>query len=230
MPTSTAHRNRAAATGAATSKLPVDDSGSPRSRSWRRRRTCSASSRPPRRRRRRRSTRARRSTGSCTAPTTGCWSSSGPARSTTRGGDGIRRAASRRSATRLADDLVIVMRVYFEKPRTTVGWKGLINDPRPRRQLQDQRGPAPGAPAAGRSQRARPAGRHRVPRHDHAAVHRRPDRLGRHRRAHHREPGAPRTGVAACPARSASRTAPTATCGSRSTPSRRRRRRTTSCR
>jgi 3-deoxy-7-phosphoheptulonate synthase len=30
---------------------------------------------------------------------------------------------------RLAEDLEIVMRVYFEKPRTTVGWKGLINDP-----------------------------------------------------------------------------------------------------
>ncbi len=29
----------------------------------------------------------------------------------------------------MADDLCIVMRVYFEKPRTTVGWKGLINDP-----------------------------------------------------------------------------------------------------
>lgn len=29
----------------------------------------------------------------------------------------------------LEDDLCIVMRVYFEKPRTTVGWKGLINDP-----------------------------------------------------------------------------------------------------
>ena len=29
----------------------------------------------------------------------------------------------------LADRLEIVMRVYFEKPRTTVGWKGLINDP-----------------------------------------------------------------------------------------------------
>ncbi len=29
----------------------------------------------------------------------------------------------------LCDDLLIVMRVYFEKPRTTVGWKGLINDP-----------------------------------------------------------------------------------------------------
>ena len=32
-------------------------------------------------------------------------------------------------ADRLAGDLLIVMRVYFEKPRTTVGWKGLINDP-----------------------------------------------------------------------------------------------------
>jgi 3-deoxy-7-phosphoheptulonate synthase len=30
---------------------------------------------------------------------------------------------------RVAGDLEIVMRVYFEKPRTTVGWKGLINDP-----------------------------------------------------------------------------------------------------
>ena len=29
----------------------------------------------------------------------------------------------------LKDDLEIVMRVYFEKPRTTVGWKGMINDP-----------------------------------------------------------------------------------------------------
>ncbi|RXK40787.1 3-deoxy-7-phosphoheptulonate synthase [Tremella mesenterica] len=29
------------------------------------------------------------------------------------------------------EDLMIVMRVYFEKPRTTVGWKGLINDPDP---------------------------------------------------------------------------------------------------
>lgn len=29
----------------------------------------------------------------------------------------------------LSDDLLVVMRVYFEKPRTTVGWKGLINDP-----------------------------------------------------------------------------------------------------
>lgn len=32
-------------------------------------------------------------------------------------------------AADLADDLCIVMRVYLEKPRTTVGWKGLVNDP-----------------------------------------------------------------------------------------------------
>ncbi len=34
-----------------------------------------------------------------------------------------------RIADELRDRLLIVMRVYFEKPRTTVGWKGLINDP-----------------------------------------------------------------------------------------------------
>ena len=46
------------------------------------------------------------------------------------------RSAALDYAARLADiahaqseTLVIVMRVYFEKPRTTVGWKGLINDP-----------------------------------------------------------------------------------------------------
>ena len=36
----------------------------------------------------------------------------------------------RRVADQHAQDLFVVMRVYFEKPRTTVGWKGLINDPR----------------------------------------------------------------------------------------------------
>jgi 3-deoxy-7-phosphoheptulonate synthase len=32
-------------------------------------------------------------------------------------------------ANEVSERIVIVMRVYFEKPRTTVGWKGLINDP-----------------------------------------------------------------------------------------------------
>jgi 3-deoxy-7-phosphoheptulonate synthase len=34
-----------------------------------------------------------------------------------------------RERARLRDTLEVIMRVYFEKPRTTVGWKGLINDP-----------------------------------------------------------------------------------------------------
>ena len=45
--------------------------------------------------------------------------------------DAARDYASRlkQAAAELQQDLFIVMRVYFEKPRTTVGWKGLINDP-----------------------------------------------------------------------------------------------------
>jgi 3-deoxy-7-phosphoheptulonate synthase len=35
----------------------------------------------------------------------------------------------RRLSDQVASTLVLIMRVYFEKPRTTVGWKGLINDP-----------------------------------------------------------------------------------------------------
>jgi len=37
--------------------------------------------------------------------------------------------ALKQQADALHDDLLLVMRVYFEKPRTTVGWKGYINDP-----------------------------------------------------------------------------------------------------
>ena len=45
--------------------------------------------------------------------------------------DAAREYASElfKARERLSDELVIIMRVYFEKPRTTVGWKGLINDP-----------------------------------------------------------------------------------------------------
>ncbi len=38
-------------------------------------------------------------------------------------------ALLKNEAKRLEKDIFVVMRVYFEKPRTTVGWKGLINDP-----------------------------------------------------------------------------------------------------
>ena len=45
--------------------------------------------------------------------------------------DAAREYATRLTKVRdeLTGDLMIIMRVYFEKPRTTVGWKGLINDP-----------------------------------------------------------------------------------------------------
>ncbi len=74
---------------------------------------------------------------------------------------------------RLRDALEIVIRVYFEKPRTTVGWKGLINDPdldgsfRINQGLRLARGLSAG------HQPARIARRLRIPGHDHAAVHRR---------------------------------------------------------
>ena len=102
--------------------------------------------------------------------------------------------------------------------------------PAPGRQLPHQRGPAARAPHPARDQRARPARRHRVSRHDHAAVHRGPHRLGCDRRAHDGKPGPPAARRRACRARSASRTAPTATYGSPSTRSRQRRRRITSSR
>ena len=38
-------------------------------------------------------------------------------------------AKLKEEAKRIEDDVLVIMRVYFEKPRTTVGWKGLINDP-----------------------------------------------------------------------------------------------------
>lgn len=45
--------------------------------------------------------------------------------------DAAREYAGRLAAlrARLQEQLIVVMRVYFEKPRTTIGWKGLINDP-----------------------------------------------------------------------------------------------------
>src|SRR5437660_595426 len=53
-----------------------------------------------------------------------------PAR-TSCGRPGSRSAAGRLRALagEVDDQVLLVMRVYFEKPRTTVGWKGLINDP-----------------------------------------------------------------------------------------------------
>ena len=105
------------------------------------------------------------------------------------------RRLRRSGATSCADDLCIVMRVYFEKPRTTVGWKGLINDPhldgsfdinaglrRARRLLSTS------------TELGLPAGCEFLDPIT-PAVHRRPGLLGRDRRPHDGEPGPPRAGL-----------------------------------
>ena len=55
--------------------------------------------------------------------------SSAPAPSTTSTLRKDYAARLKELAAEVGDTLYLVMRVYFEKPRTTVGWKGLINDP-----------------------------------------------------------------------------------------------------
>ena len=92
-----------------------------------------------------------------------------------------------------SDELRIVMRVYFEKPRTTVGWKGLINDPH----LDGSYKINDGLRLARHllldlAEMGVPAGTEFLDM-IYAAIHRRPGQLGSHRRAHHREPGAPPT-------------------------------------
>ena len=77
------------------------------------------------------------------------------------------------------------MRVYFEKPRTTVGWKGFINDPH----LDGSFAINEGLRLARKllleiNRMGLPCG-HRVPRPALAAVHLGPHRVGRDRRAHH---------------------------------------------
>ena len=70
------------------------------------------------------------------------------------------------------------MRVYFEKPRTTVGWKGLINDPNLDGSFSINEGLRIARELLLEHQRTGRAGGLRVPRHDHAAVHRRPGVAG----------------------------------------------------
>ena len=63
-----------------------------------------------------------------------CWAYSRPASTSwiEHGPDAAFEYARRLRAVAAAtrDRLIVVMRTYFEKPRTTIGWKGLINDPR----------------------------------------------------------------------------------------------------
>jgi 3-deoxy-7-phosphoheptulonate synthase len=94
---------------------------------------------------------------------------------------------------RVESTLLLIMRVYFEKPRTTVGWKGLINDP----DMDDSFHIEKGMLLARELLlyvASWAAGRHRGARPDHAAVPVRADHLDGDRRAHHRVADAPRDG------------------------------------
>jgi phospho-2-dehydro-3-deoxyheptonate aldolase len=146
----------------------------------------------------------------------------------TEGGAGIRaRLAEERE--RFAGDLEIVMRVYFEKPRTTVGWKGLINDPYMDNSFRINDGLRMAREMLLQiNELGLPAGTEFLdvisPQYIadlSAGARSAPAPPSRRCTANWRR---------ACPARSASRTAPTATSRSPSTPSRRRRSRTISCR
>jgi hypothetical protein len=81
----------------------------------------------------------------------------------------------------------VVMRVYFEKPAPR--WAGRATSTTRTWTAASPSTKACGwrAAAAGRAG-AGPAGGHRVPGPAEPAVHQRPGELGRHRRAHHREP------------------------------------------
>ncbi len=93
-----------------------------------------------------------------------------------------------------ADQMEIVMRVYFEKPRTTIGWKGLINDPH----LDNTHDIEAGLKTARRLlldiNAHGLAGGDGISRPHHPAIHRRPDQLGRHRGADDGIADAPRDG------------------------------------
>ena len=101
-----------------------------------------------------------------------------------------RLAAARR---RFGRTLEIVMRVYFEKPRTTVGWKGLINDPDLDGSFAINKGLRLARSLLLDINTLGAPGGVRVPRRDDAAILRRSRRLGGDRGADHREPGASRT-------------------------------------
>jgi 3-deoxy-7-phosphoheptulonate synthase len=88
--------------------------------------------------------------------------------------------ALKEQADALADDLLVVMRVYFEKPRTTVGWKGYINDPHLDGSFAINEGLELARQLLLDVLEDRSAGGHRVPGPAEPAVHQRPG-----------EPGAP---------------------------------------
>ena len=70
----------------------------------------------------------------------------------------------------LSDRVEIVMRVYFEKPRTTLGWKGLVNDPHLDDSCDIEAGSDTRAPALARNREHGHPGGDGIPRFHRAAV------------------------------------------------------------
>ena len=100
----------------------------------------------------------------------------------------------RQLARSVESTMFVMMRVYFEKPRTTVGWKGLINDPFMDDSFDIEKGITLARELLLRSRGNGAASRDRGARSDHAAVSRGADQLDGHRRAHHRIADPPRNG------------------------------------
>ena len=110
-------------------------------------------------------------------------------------------AAAREYAARLKalaeqveSTLLLIMRVYFEKPRTTVGWKGLINDPDLDDSFHIEKGIHMARELLLYVAELGLARGHRGARSHHAAVPVRAHHLDRDRRAHHRIADAPGDG------------------------------------
>ena len=111
---------------------------------------------------------------------------------------------------RIEDRIYVVMRVYFEKPRTTLGWRGMIFDPGMNGSGDIARGLKEGRKLLLEiTSLGLPAGSE-VLDPDRPPVHHGPHVLGLHRRPDHREPAPPGNGEPAFPCPWASRTAPTA--------------------
>ena len=90
------------------------------------------------------------------------------------------------------DVLLLVMRVYFEKPRTTVGWKGLVTDPNLDGSDDIAKGLRTARAFLPRSRRTWSSRGDRVPRSHRAAIPGGSCLLGRHRRAYDRVANASR--------------------------------------
>jgi len=86
--------------------------------------------------------------------------------------------------TELGGQMEIVMRVYFEKPRTTIGWKGLINDPHLDGTYDIESGLKKSSQAAPGIDGGGAADGDGISRSDYPAIHGRPGDVGGGRRAH----------------------------------------------